>query len=75
MVEDVGGFNAELELRLLVEREVLHQREREVGGAGADDAAHGSIAEAADADAAGGLQIEVRKGAGLSHCAVVRWAA
>ena len=62
MVEEVGGFNAQLELRLLVERDVFHQREREVDGTGADHTAHRSIAEAPDARAAGILQIEVWKG-------------
>ena len=62
MVEEVGGFNAQLELRLLVERDVFHQREREVDGSWTDDAAHRSIAEAPDARAAGVLQIEEWKG-------------
>ena len=69
VVEDVGGLGAELEAGLLVERKALHERERKVGGTGADHAAHGGIAEAADADLVGGpkvdRQILIRKGRGI----------
>lgn len=48
MVKDVGRLHAELEPGLLVECDALHEGEREVGHAGAYDAAHRGIAEAAD---------------------------
>ena len=48
-----------------MEGDGLHEREREVGGAGADDSADGRVAEAADSVAIGVLQIQIREGRGV----------
>ncbi len=48
-----------------LEGKVLHQGKREVVRTGADHAADGSVAEAADANASGGLQVEVRECGGV----------
>ena len=75
VVEEVCGFQAELEFALLCDGKVFHQRERVVLRAGANHAAHRRVAEAADAVAGCGLQVEIGEGVGvepLRRCALRR---